>query len=511
MHTSADLDYALRKFWELEAIGMNNDNNDVYTPAEKDAMAKVAASQCYVDGRYEVGIPWIQEEITLENNRVLAQKRLENLERSLQRRPEVARKYNQVLSSHLKKEYIRKLTPEESMVRPKWFLPHFPVICEDKATTKVRSVFDSAAKFKGHSLNDMMHAGPKLQNDLVDILIRFRSEPVALVGDICEMFLQVTLAEKDRPYHCILWCSLETFRPADVYEFLRLTFGNKASPYLAQDDCQEHAKSHSEEYPEAAKTVLESMYMDDVMKSVSNVEKAVGLWRNLTKLLGLAGMEIRKWCSNEPDVLRDIPVEDRAGNICFEDGNMPTIKTLGVLWKSKEDVFTFQLVAPPYDNNLTKRKVISLMSKIFDPLQILAPYTICAKILMQQSWLRGVGWDDLLPTDLAELWKTWLEHLPELASLQLPCCYSRKGKTVVMGTIHTFVDASEQACAAVSYLRQEYDDGDVSVIFIAVKPRVAPLKVITFPRHELVAAVIGVRRSKFVGNSLDMMVKEYIF
>ena len=60
----------------------------------------------------------------------------------------------------------------------------------------IRSVFDSAAKFKGRSLNDMMHAGPKLQNDLVDILIRFRSERVALVGDICEMFLQVGLAER---------------------------------------------------------------------------------------------------------------------------------------------------------------------------------------------------------------------------------------------------------------------------------------------------------------------------
>ena len=131
---------------------------------------------------------------------------------------------------------------------------------------------------------------------------------------------------------------------------------------MAQDACQEHAKSHSEEYPKATKTVLESMYMDDVMKSISNVEKAVGLWHDFTELLGLAGMKIRKWCSNEPDVLRDIPVEDRAGNVHLEDANMPTIKTLGVLWKSKEDVFTFQLVAPLYDDNLTKRKVISLMS-----------------------------------------------------------------------------------------------------------------------------------------------------
>ena len=175
------------------------------------------------------------------------------------------------------------------MVRPKWFLPHLFVIREEKATKDVGSVFVSAAKFEGRSLNDMMHAGPNLQNDLVDILIHFRSEPVALVTGICEMFLQVGLTEKDRRYDCILWCSFETFRPVDVYEFLRLIFGDKASPYLAQGICQEYAKSHSEEYPETAKTVLGSMYMDDVIKSPSNVEKAVGLWHDFTELLGLVG------------------------------------------------------------------------------------------------------------------------------------------------------------------------------------------------------------------------------
>ena len=202
-------------------------------------MARVAASRCYVDGRYEVGILEIQEAITLENNLVLHQKRLENLEQSLQHIPEVARRYDEVLSSNLKKGYIRKLTPQESMVKQEWFLPHFPVIHEDKATTKVKSVFESAAKFKGRSLNDKMHAGPKLQKDRVDMLIRFRFGPVVLVGDICEMFLQVGLAERDLPYHCILGRSYETFGPADVYEFLRFIFVDKASPYLAQDIFQE--------------------------------------------------------------------------------------------------------------------------------------------------------------------------------------------------------------------------------------------------------------------------------
>ena len=124
------------------------------------------------------------------------------------------------------------------------------------------------------------------------------------------MFLQVGLAEKNRPYHCILWRSFETFRPVDVYELLEFIFRDKALLYLVQNVCQEHAKSRSEEYPEAAKTVCESMNMDDIMKSVSSVQKAIGLWHDLTELLRLAGMKIRKWCSNEPDVLRDIPVED---------------------------------------------------------------------------------------------------------------------------------------------------------------------------------------------------------
>ena len=76
-----------------------------------------------------------------------------------------------------------------------------------------------------------MHAGPKLQNKVMNILINFRSEPVALVVDICMMFVQVGLAEKARPYHCIIWRSFEIFRLEDVHEFLTLIFSEKASPY----------------------------------------------------------------------------------------------------------------------------------------------------------------------------------------------------------------------------------------------------------------------------------------
>ena len=91
-------------------------------------MQKVANTRRKVDGRYEVGIPWINDHIDLENNKSLALQRLESLERSLRRQPDVAERYKDVFESHEKKGYIKKLTGEDAFKRPKWFLPHFPVV-----------------------------------------------------------------------------------------------------------------------------------------------------------------------------------------------------------------------------------------------------------------------------------------------------------------------------------------------------------------------------------------------
>ena len=111
-----------------------------------------------------------------------------------------------------------------------WFLPHFPVIRNDKATTKVRIVFDAAAKHDGKCLNDAVLPGPKLQRELVDVLCRFRCAPVALSADISQMFLQVGLRQQDRVFHRFLWRNLDDHKEPDIYEFLRLPFGNASSP-----------------------------------------------------------------------------------------------------------------------------------------------------------------------------------------------------------------------------------------------------------------------------------------
>ena len=90
--------------------------------------------------------------------------------------------------------------------------------------TKTRVVFDASARHEGVCLNDFIHKGPKLQRELVDVLLRFRRAPVVIVYDVAEMYLQIKIREEDRLFHRFLWRGMQE-READVYDFKRLVFG----------------------------------------------------------------------------------------------------------------------------------------------------------------------------------------------------------------------------------------------------------------------------------------------
>ena len=154
------------------------------------------------------------------------------------------------------------------------------------------------------------------------------------------MFSQVVLAEKDRKYHRLLWRDLDPTKPVDVYEAVRLTFGDKASPYRPQFVLRSHALDLKESYPAAAMVLLRDMYMDDILHSEETVEDAVLVREDLTKVLGGAGFRAQKWCSNRTEVLEEIPQEDRATRVKLDDSELPSVKTLGVHWNGSDDVFT---------------------------------------------------------------------------------------------------------------------------------------------------------------------------
>ena len=500
------LDSLIKQMWEIE----EPQSCALVRPQDIEAEQTVLASLKQTSDGYMVGLPWKSVAPSLENNYTMALTRLESTERKLAKQPEIATAYQGVINSYKQKGYIREVQKEDEQVDKVWYLPHFPVVRQDKSTSKVRPVFDASAKYKGVSLNDVLHQGPKLQNDLVSVLTRFRRSPIALVCDITEMYLQVHLQPADRSVHRFLWRDMNKDVPPKVYEFTRVVFGVNASPYLAQLVAQHNAKINSCELPRAAETVCESTYMDDSLDSVETIEEAVKLHHDLTTLWKRAGMTPKKWLSNSEEVLKVIPKDHCVNSLDLEAQVMPVIKTLGISWESSSDQFTFVVHPPPDDFFLTKRSFLSRTSTLFDPLGFVSPFTVRARMMLQAMWTAGLTWDQKLPAELAKGALTWFKELPALSRIKIPRSL-KEPEQVADSQLHVFTDASQEAYGAVAYLRHEYQSGNTTVRFVMSRAKVTPLQSISVPRLELMAAIVGLQIAETVGQTIGLPKEKWTF
>ena len=501
----AKVNDTLRSFWEIETSGTAK--TPVMSSLDTSVLHKTEQSLTYSDGRYSVAIPWKESAPELYDNYQMALKRLENTEKRLRKIPEVAEIYEQTIEKYVEKGYVHKVC--ETSPGTKWLLPHFPIIRPDRETTKVRIVFDASAKLDGVSLNDTIFQGPKLQANLFEVLLRFRKQPVALICDIEEMYLQINLKTIDKQFHRFLWRTDNSQEP-DIYEFDRLVFGANCSPFLAQFVSQENARRYKNEYSLAADTILNSTYMDDSMDSVMSSEQAIELYHQLSDVWGKAAMYARKWLSNSTTVLDEIPSQDRVKSVNLETGHFPLMKTLGVQWIASEDNFQFKSPDFSCESEISKRTVLKRIASIFDPIGFAAPYIIRGKMLLQEIWISGCDWDEPLDTELQSKIQCWLNEMPILDSLRLPRCLQFT-QDAELSTIHTFVDASTEAYGAVLYVRHVKTSGEILTRFIAAKARVAPLKAISIPRLELTAAVLGLRLTEEVSKTLKVSTCDVTF
>ncbi|KRZ81250.1 hypothetical protein T08_8345, partial [Trichinella sp. T8] len=227
-----------------------------------------------------------------------------------------------------------------------WYLPHHTVLREDKSSTKCRIVFDGSAQFRNDSLNRQLDPGPPLQKDLVKILLRFRRFRVGLQADISKMFLQIGLHEKDRDVTRFLWRELGSQETPRIFRFRRVCFGLTCSPFLAMSVTRHHALNHLQGFPLGANQVLENMYVDDIVFSVDEDE--------------MARETVRQ---NLDAVLADVPSEDILGK------STSMSKILGIVWDSANDELTYSVLSEvdPWSRD-TKRQLISVTAKVYDPL-----------------------------------------------------------------------------------------------------------------------------------------------
>ncbi|XP_064653106.1 uncharacterized protein LOC135503461 [Lineus longissimus] len=356
-------DATLSKFWDLESIGMT-DNGESSLGTDMIIMKQFTETVEFKDDRYVVRLPWKEgAKPSLLNNRNLAEGRLQSLNCKLSKNPVLRGRYDEALVE-LETLGIVQEVPQTEIVpndeRPVFYLPHFPVIKESKLTTKIRPVFDASAKgANGVSLNDCIESGPNLLPGLLDILIRFRRWRVAMTSDITKAFLQIAVNKEDQDVHRFMWTKDGKDR---VMKFLRVPFGNTASPFLLNATIRHHLSQYSDsETSTAVEELKENLYVDDWITGADYEDETCELFRNGQKILKEGSLSLAK-CNSNNEVIKYMFIHEFDSH----SGTVST-KILGLKWLKTEDCFAFDGVDIPTQIVTTKRVVLSFIARLFDP------------------------------------------------------------------------------------------------------------------------------------------------
>jgi hypothetical protein len=525
-HADISLDLSLQKFWEIEHLPPTR----LLTPEEEACEDHFKSTHTRDStGRFIVKLPWKEHSPSLGDSRGTALRRFKQLESRLLKVPKSLEQYRHFMDEYLGLGHM-EVVPSDELIHPKsatYFIPHHFVLKEESTTTKFRVVFDaSASTTNGKSLNGSMMVGPVIQDNLVDIVMRFRCHPVAFTADIAKMYRQILVTPEDANLQRILWRK----SPADPiveYRLLTVTYGTAAAPFIATRVLQQLAEDEKKEFPIASEIATRDFYVDDVMSGAETVEEAIIAQQQLIEMMERGCLDLRKWSSNSSEVLSSLPVERREvrinsepptttsqlkedgkgiSNIVditnhFDSGN--SVKCLGIYWNTSRDSFEFQ-VKLPSSSASTKRAVLSEMSKLFDPLGWLSPVVIAAKIFMQSLWKLDLGWDAELPAWATDHWSRYKEELTLLQQLKIPRCVLPTGSTRL--ELAGFCDASERAYSAVVYLVVFRDNNLTLVSLISSKTRVSPVKTVCLPRLELCGAVLLSQLMSSVRKALQLQI-----
>ncbi|XP_058448668.1 uncharacterized protein LOC131428639 [Malaya genurostris] len=456
------------------------------------------------NGRFQVRLPFREDPKSLGKSREIATKRLEQIERKLAKNHQLKGQYHFFLREYLEAGHMslaKTPAPVGSV-----YLPHHCVLKESSTTTKCRVVFDASAKTtSSKSLNDVLMSGPVLQDSLIDILLRFRFPVIALTGDIQQMYRMVQVATEDRDYQRILW----RWKPEDdidEYTLNTVTYGTKPASYLATKCVQQLLNLFAVNYPDAVQKALKGTYVDDVLIGADSPEEAQQLRQQLSEIFASGGFHLRKWASNCNRALEGVSEADLEIRIPIELNGNETIKALGIHWQpcSDELLFSYQ---PVKILQPTKRIILSQIASLFDPLGLLAPIIVKAKLVMQRLWELKVDWDETPPGELIDDWIVLAQNLFALNSFQIPrrVVYAR---SLTRLYLHGYSDASEKAMGACIYIRSVDEDGNHSSHLLCAKSKTAPIGKgrSTIPRLELNAAVILAR---LISNVTAALAKQF--
>ena len=505
--------YSFKEEQELKLIQENLEYDEV--------------NQCWI-----TSYPWLVDPQSLPDNYHTALATLERTERTLKKDDQWAKTYKSQMDDMVDRCVARKLSSEEikSWTGPVFYISHLAVVNPHSNSTPVRIVFNSSQTHEGVSLNACLAKRPdSYMNNLVGILLRWRKERVALIGDIRKMFNSVYLKALEQHCHRFLWRDLQQHRPPDIYVIQRVNMGDTPAPAISTEAVYKTAELYREDSPQAANLLKHSSYVDDLIDSRPSKPDALKIAKEAEDILAKGGFAVKCWQfsgETQPRVKEellkmDLPeksVESSDQELIMLKGTDENLRVLGLGWNPKKDTITYEVtlnfsskrrgvrtgpnllesdLPSALPNVLTRRIILEQVMKIYDPLGLISPFTLVAKIYLRETWSRKLGWDDPLPAELCNKWSNFFTALFKLQRLCLERCL-RPGNSDGRPWLIILSDGSDLAYGFAAYIRWKLDDGSYWCRLIMAKCRIAPINKLSTPQMELNAAVLSKRGRKVI-------------
>ncbi|XP_076068358.1 uncharacterized protein LOC143040809 [Oratosquilla oratoria] len=309
------------------------------------------------------------------------------------------------------------------------------------------------------------------------------------------MYYQVKVPKDDRDYLRFLWWK-DGHIESDIVK-LRMTshpFGASCSPSIANYALKRVVQDHGSQFHKSvSEIVLNNFYVDDMLVSSDDINELIDNCNDVIDLCSKGGFNLTKFNSNSREVLKNILKDKCSDDIeKFIEDEEVVQKTLGLNWYLGKDEMSISINIDEIPR--TKRELLAVIGKIYDPLGMVAPVVLEGRVLLQELFRNGIGWDCILSEIDQGLINVWMSRVNKLKLYSIDRC-TKKGITSKVEAIecHIFCDSSEIAYGSVVYLRYKHIDGTIQCSFMLGKAKVAPLKSITIPRLELVAATLAIK------------------
>lgn len=300
-----------------------------------------------------------------------------------------------------------------------FYLPHHAVLKESSTTTKIRVVFDGSCKSdSGVSLNDILLVGPVVQSDLISILLKFRTFKYAFSADIIKMYRQILINDEQAPLQRIFWREKES-DPINTYELRTLTYGTASASYLATRCLNYLAEIKQQQFPLGAEAIINDFYVDGLLTGANSIEEAIIKRDQIISILQSGGLTLSKWSANHHQLLNNLSETSMPQNTNTIIDKGAESRILGMQWNSSEDSFRFTINISSARSKTTKRTMLSEISQLFDPLGLLGPVMLVAKLLIQELWKGQTDWDSSVPMHIHTQWMQFRSQLSNINEVKI--------------------------------------------------------------------------------------------